>query len=150
MPVANSLPDLPCACASIRRAARLVTQLYSQEMGSAIDPPQFALLIALSTRPGISQAQLGQALGMDKTTLSRNLRVIERNKWIEPVSSNDGRARSSRLTRSGQSILAATKPAWARAQSKLQDALKPGEWEAALKTIARVAEAALAANSSAA
>jgi DNA-binding MarR family transcriptional regulator len=141
----SRLPDLQCACANIRRAARLVTQLYSQEMGSGIEPAQFALLSALSGHPGTSQTRLGQALGLDKTTMSRNLRVMRRNLWIEPSRSQDGRERGYRLTRNGQNILSATRPAWARAQSRLQAALKPAEWETALKVIGRVAEAALAA-----
>ena len=45
-----------------------------------LDAPQFTLLLALSTRPGISQAQLGQALGMDKTTLSVSDCLISRRR----------------------------------------------------------------------
>jgi DNA-binding MarR family transcriptional regulator len=142
---ANRLPDLNCACAGLRRAARLVTQLYSLEMGGNMEPTQFALLSALSGHPGASQAQMGSALGLDKTTMSRNLRVLQRNRWIESAESTDGRRRGFRLTRAGENILSATKPAWARAQTKLQSALKPGEWETLMKVTSRVAEAALTA-----
>jgi len=142
---ANPLPDLGCACANIRRAARLVTQLYSHEMGSNLEPAQFSLLSALEYRPGASQAPLGHALGLDKTTMSRNLRLLLRNLWIEPALTDDRRTRGFRLTPAGKRTLAAAKPGWMRAQTKLRVALKPGEWETMLNVIARVSGAALAA-----
>jgi DNA-binding MarR family transcriptional regulator len=139
------LPDLHCACAGLRRAARLVTQLYSHEMGGDIEPSQFALLSALGQRPGAGQAPLGRALGLDKTTMSRNLRVMEKNGWIEPALSGDKRERGYRLTASGEEILAQTKPGWLRAQAKLRAAFYPGEWETTLKAFDRTAEAAVLA-----
>ena len=141
----HSLPDLNCACAGIRRAARLVTQLYSREMGGHIEPGQFALLSALRQRPGLSQASLGQALGLDKTTMSRNLRLMGKNGWIEAAASADRRQRGYRLTTSGERILSETMPGWLRAQAKLRAALEPGEWEESLKAFDKTAEAALAA-----
>lgn len=140
-----SLPDLNCACAGLRRAARLVTQLYSREMGGSIEPAQFALLSAFSQLPGASQGPLARALGLDKTTLSRNLRLMEKNGWIRPALSDDRRERGYRLTASGGKILAEAKPGWLRAQARLCAAFDPGEWENILKAFDRTAEAALAA-----
>lgn len=141
----SSLPGLDCACASIRRAARLVTQLYSHEMGWNVEPAQFSLLAVLHRRPGASQAPLGRALGLDKTTLSRNLHLIEKKGWIEPTRAGDRRERGFRLTPSGKKMLAAAKPGWTRAQAKLRTGLKSGDWENILKVLDRVAEAALEA-----
>ena len=144
-PVPNPLLDLNCACASIRRTARLVTQLYSHEMGGNMEPAQFSLLSVLSCCPGATQASLGRALGMDKTTVSRNLRLVRKHDWIEPDLTDDGRERGYRLTAAGKMILAATKPGWKRAQSKLRAALRPGEWESMLSVLRHVDRAALAA-----
>ena len=139
-----TLPDLDCACATIRRTARLVTQLYSQEMGPNIEPPQFALLSAFQYRPGIGQTQLARALGLDKTTLSRNLRLMQRNGWITPAedSPNKGDRKGYGLTPEGERILAETRPGWMRAQEKLRSALVAGEWDTTLKTFGQVAQAA--------
>ncbi len=142
---ANSLPDLHCPCANLRRAARLVTQLYSREMGAAIEPPQFALLTALNTRPGASQSPLGRALGLDKTTMSRNLKLMEKNGWIIPSDSEDKRERGYHLTPAGQKILTATKPGWSRAQTKLRTAMSSADWETMSEIIGRVTEAAQSA-----
>jgi DNA-binding MarR family transcriptional regulator len=140
------LPDIECACASVRRAARLVTQLYSLEMGGNVEPAQFSLLSALSGHPGASQAKLGRALGLDKTTLSRNLRLLERNGWIElRLTDDDHRERGYRLTTAGKKVFAATRAGWARAQAKLRGALHEGEWEAMMQVFGRVAGAAIVA-----
>jgi DNA-binding MarR family transcriptional regulator len=136
------LPDLGCACAAVRRAARLVTQLYSREIGHGVEPTQFMLLSVLHGRPGCSQAPLSRALGLDKTTLSRNLLLMKRNGWLEPARSEDERERGYRLSPVGEKLLAATRPGWKRAQRKLQSAIRKGEWESMLNIFGHVAEAA--------
>ncbi len=138
------LPDLHCACANLRRAARLVTQLYSQEMGE-LEPAQFALLSAIGSLPGSGQAPLARALGLDKTTLSRNLGLMERKGWLASAQTGDARERGYRLTRTGKRLLAATKPGWARAQARLRAAMQPEEWATTMRTINRAAEAACSA-----
>jgi DNA-binding MarR family transcriptional regulator len=134
--------NLNCACASVRRTARLVTQLYSCEMGSGVEPAQYSLLTILNHLPGTKQASLGRALGMDKTTLSRNLRLMQKSAWIEPFLADDHRERGYRLTRAGKRALTAAKPGWERAQRQLRAALKPGEWDTMFKFFSQVAAAA--------
>jgi DNA-binding MarR family transcriptional regulator len=141
----HPLPDLGCACANLRRAARLVTQLYSHEIGPEVEPAQFSLLSTLHRNPGASQAPLGRALGLDKTTMSRNLRLMETNGWIELASTADRRERCYRLTPAGEKILCAAKPGWMRAQTKLRAALGTGEWKALSTVFGRVVAAALVA-----
>lgn len=141
----ETLPDLVCACANLRRAARLVTQLYSHEMGPAIDPSQFALLSAFQHKPGIPQTALGRVLGLDKTTLSRNLRLLVRNGWIEPVPAADRRARGFRLTAAGEAVLGETQPGWRRAQLKLQQTLGADDWRTLAELAKRVALSAKSA-----
>ncbi len=139
----NQLPDLDCACATVRRAARLVTQLYSEEMRGTVDPPQYSLLSAISAKPRLIQSHLGTAMGLDKTTVSRNLSVMEGKGWIETSSTQDGRERGYQLTPLGKKTLASAKPAWLRAQKKLRAALKTGEWEKLFETLNQITDAAL-------
>ncbi|MGJ5819117.1 MarR family winged helix-turn-helix transcriptional regulator [Paludibaculum fermentans] len=141
------LPDLHCMCANLRRAARLVTQLYSEEMSASLEPAQYSLLTALKVSKSTGQAGLGRMLGLDKTTLSRNLRVLLRRRWIELAGSEDRRERGYRLTAEGDSILAAATPGWQRAQERLRSSLAPGEWDVLMSMFGRVAEAAQAAGS---
>ena len=142
-----SLPDLECACANVRRAARLITQLFGNEMGNRLEPSQFSLLTVLSRRPGSNQASCGNILGLDKTSLSRNLRLMQKNGWIEPVVSDDRRERGYRLTVAGEKIFAETKPGWVRAQTRLRKAMTAAEWDNMQKTFGHAAAAAVRARS---
>ncbi len=143
-----SLPDLGCACANLRRAARLVTQLYSDSMGGTLEPAQYSLLSALHRAPGLSQTQLGRVLGLDKTTLSRNFKVLQKNGWVEVVpAARDKRARGYGLTKDGREIHEAALPGWATAQDRLRTALPDGEWERLFDVLNRVTSAAVALNS---
>ena len=141
-PVAGILPDLDCACATVRRAARLITVLYARHLGPHVEPSQYALLAVLSQRPGRSQSTLGRALGLDKTTLSRNLLLMQRNGWIEPAKAEDQRQRGYQLTVSGKLQFTAAKPGWKRAQDKLRAAMTDAEWENMFKVFSLVAGAA--------
>ncbi|MDZ4798501.1 MAG: MarR family winged helix-turn-helix transcriptional regulator [Bryobacteraceae bacterium] len=136
------MPDLECACASVRRVARLVTQLYSDEMGLCVEPAQFALLKMLQQRPGISQAAACGALGFDKTTLSRNLRVLAKNGWIESIPGEDRRTRGSRLTAAGEEVILKATPGWRRAQQKLRAELGDEGWVRMMDVFGKVARAA--------
>jgi DNA-binding MarR family transcriptional regulator len=138
----QGIPDIDCACAGVRRAARLVTMLYGEEMGARVEPSQFMLLSVMSERPGSPQASLGRAFGFDKTTLSRNLSLMKKNGWIELVEAEDRRDRGYRLTAIGEQLLADTKPGWKRAQEKLRAAMSREDWDNMIQVFGHVARAA--------
>ena len=72
LPTPDALVDLPCACATVRRAARAVTQLYDGHLrASDIEGTQFALLSVLKSQAPCSQAAISERFALDKTTLSR-------------------------------------------------------------------------------
>jgi len=125
------LPGLPCACAAARRAARLVTQLYGEHLRPyGLEATQLALLSALDSKPGRSQVKLARALGLDKTTLSRNLKLLETNGWVasEPV---DGRREAGLyLTTAGQRLVKKSHAGWSNAQQQLRSAMTRAEWDA--------------------
>jgi DNA-binding MarR family transcriptional regulator len=123
------LPDIECACATARRAARLVTQLYDEEFRGHLEAAQFALLTAIERQPAWNQSMLANALGLDKTTLSRNLSVLERRGWIERQAGTDQRERGFRLTPAGRGLLKTARPAWKRAQARLRSAMDGEQWE---------------------
>lgn len=132
---------LPCACATLRRAARAVTQLYDGELRSTgLNTAQFTLLQALASTGTVSQGRLGRLLALDSTTLSRTLRPLEAKRWIrcEP-SEEDRRERQIELTRAGRTELARVTAAWERAQQRLRSRLGDNRWEALLADLSLVA-----------
>jgi len=111
-------------------------------MGPELEPGQFAMLSALSELPAGSQSTVGSALGLDKTTTSRNLHVLLRKGWIELAPTDDRRERGYRLTASGAKILATAKPGWKRAQERMRAALGAGQWEAMFQLVGHIADSA--------
>ena len=127
-PTADDWLDLRCACASTRRAARALTQLYDgflREHG--IEAAQFALLSTIQGLGPTSQIAVGRALGLDKTTLSRNVRVLVRAGWVEATTATS-RERGIAVTAEGRRVLAAAGPSWQAAQSALRASIDAERW----------------------
>src|SRR5436309_5020680 len=83
-----------CVCFNLRRVARVVTQFYDAEMRRhGIRPTQGSILAVLSAKDSWNMAELSDALGMDRTTLVRNLRPLQRDGFVGV----DGGGRGSRV-----------------------------------------------------
>jgi len=133
---------LPCALAATRRTARLMTQFYDACLAEAgIEAAQFALLMALDRAKDKGQAALGQMLGMDKTTLSRNLKVLREKGWAESVAGEDARRRSISLTAEGRARLREAKPAWRRAGERFREGMNEREWSAMWSSLEAMTQA---------
>jgi len=146
LPARDALFDLPCACATVRRAARAVTQLYDRHLrASDIEGTQFALLSVLKSQGPCSQAAIGERFALDKTTLSRNLTLLKNKGWIESAAAEDGRERRYVLTAVGERRLGAARPAWRRAQEHLRSSMTEKEWDAMWKAFRALTTAAHAA-----
>lgn len=124
-----SLPPLPCACSTLRRAARAVTHLYDRELRpSGLRVTQFALLMALERADGMTQGTLGKLLALDSTTLTRTLRLVEEQGWIRSSTGDDQRKRHLHLTAAGRRKLAEARAGWERAQRRLLKVLGEENW----------------------
>jgi DNA-binding MarR family transcriptional regulator len=138
-----SVEGIVCACATIRRASRAVTQLYDKWLRDhGIEGPQFALLAMLERLGECNQTTMGQRLDLDKTTLSRNLRLLKQRGWIDVAAGTDARERRVALTTGGRRQLAAAKPAWRKAQAQLRSALNEHDWNTMLRVLDGVTDAA--------
>ena len=129
--------DFACACATARRVARTLTQVYDSALrGSGLEAPQFALLMTLEQKGPCTQAALGQHHALDKTTVSRNVRWLEKQGWVRSATGPDRRARELQLTPEGRRRLAAATPNWRRAQAQLRSEMTSGEWKAMFSAFA--------------
>ncbi len=131
---------LPCACANLRRAAHLATQIYDEALRpTGLRTTQFTLLQALNTAASISQKQLGELLGLDSTTLTRTLLRLRRKGWVRSQPGMDRRELRLFLTANGQREFQRVLPYWESAQKHLRHALGP-HWDDVIDAAVRIAE----------
>jgi len=114
-----------CTCLRLRKAARRVTQVYDGYVAPlGLTITQFGLLAHLRVLDGIGVGALAEKLVMDPTTLSRNLRPLQRRGFVVLAPDpDDRRSRSLHLTEQGREALRAARPAWARAQRHVEEIL---------------------------
>jgi DNA-binding MarR family transcriptional regulator len=120
---------LPCGCANLRRAGRVITRLYDAALRpSGLGVTQFTLLQALNTAPGMSQKQLASLLEIDSTTLTRTLEPLRRAGWLRSTAGDDRREVHLALTAAGKRAYRRALPYWERAQSEFVRALGTESW----------------------
>jgi len=126
---ADFTPQLPCMCASLRRAVRAITQIYEEELRPAkLRATQFTLLQALSLAGEVTQGKLGHILAMDSTTLTRTLAIMQRRGWIAKRHGADRREWRIGLSKAGEAQFKRALPHWERAQARLRQQLGQGQW----------------------
>jgi len=130
-----------CACFNMRRAARLVTQRFDRAFrDSNLTANQFSVLMASYSQEDILLTRLAKILGMERTTLSRNLSILERRKMVSIAMGADRRERRIAITKKGITLLERTLPLWQRAQNEVVDLVGPEEWEGLLSGLHKVAK----------
>jgi DNA-binding MarR family transcriptional regulator len=118
-----------CACFNLRKAARAVTQLYEAALApSGIRATQFSVLVALALVEGAPLSRVAEGLVMDRTTLTRNLRPLERQGWVRIEAGEDRRERNLSLTRSGRVALERALPLWQQAQAGVLEHVGGARW----------------------
>jgi DNA-binding MarR family transcriptional regulator len=134
--------QLPCACANLRRADRVVTQFYDAALRpSGLRITQFTLLQALTLAPRISQKQLAELLEIDSTTLTRTLAPLRRKGWLRSEAGTDRRELRLSLTAAGKREYKRVLPYWRRAQKGLKKALGEENWNRLVETAVFIAGA---------
>lgn len=133
---------MKCLCASTRHASRLLTRYYEEQLRPAnLTPAQFELLGTLSARPSLSQSDLAEALSLDQTTLSRNLRIlIGRNLAKRSASVKDRRQTCYVLTAEGRKTWRDAGPYWQHAQDHMQQKLG-NDWQTIWSVLERLTSA---------
>ena len=106
----------------MRRTARRVTQIYDRHLEPfGLTAAQFGLIAQLRDHTGISIGALAERLVMDATTLSRNLKPLERRGLVAfAPDARDRRARKLKLTEDGHAALKAAAGGWAAAQRQVE------------------------------
>ena len=133
----------PCNCFAIRSAARQATQFYDRHLApSGLRTTQFSILSTLARLGPLSINALASRMEMDRTTMGRAVRPLEREGLVVIGPGPDGRTRALGITELGRERIIAAAPLWREAQSKFETSYGPEEAEALRAALKRVREIA--------
>jgi len=129
-----------CACFNVRRTSRVITQFFDTEVRRyGVRPTQTPILGALQAKDGWGMAELSEWLGMERTTLLRNLRPLQRDGLVRANGGGRGGHVELAITRKGRRALAKALPAWRSAQDKVVAILGRERWSSIIRDLADVA-----------
>ena len=118
-----------CTCSELRRAARAVTLLYDNAFrSSGLLSTQLGVLHVIYKSDSIRISHLAKELGMDRTTLTRNLSVLERQGFIKISSGKDNRTRIVTITNKGRTTITKAIPLWNDVQNKVKEQMGETLW----------------------
>jgi DNA-binding MarR family transcriptional regulator len=126
----ESIAPTYCTCLALRRATRRVTQIYDAHMKPlGLRITQFAVLgqlagaVAPEATPAISITALARRLGLDRSTLGRNVRPLIKAGLVVMEGGADRRAHTLALTDAGRAVLEKAIPLWRDAQRSVSEKL---------------------------
>jgi DNA-binding MarR family transcriptional regulator len=116
-----------CNCLALRQAARHLTQFYDKQLtGTGVRATQYSILSRLDRRGPMTINALAAELVMDRTTLGRNIRPLQRDGLIAiGAGKADRRAKELRLTPDGTARLQAARKGWNEAQRRFERSFGP-------------------------
>ena len=118
-----------CAALRTRMVARSVTRAYDKALRPVdLKITQFTLLVAIDRQTPGSISRLAEVLAMERTTLTRNLQLLEKRGLIVVGPEGYRRARSMALTPAGEALLRRSLPLWQQAQDALVGRIGPDRW----------------------
>lgn len=132
-----------CVCHKVRSAARAVTRAYDDALRPVgLRATQFAVLVQIAADDTLSITAAADFLGMDRTTLTRNLRPLEQQGLIALGPEGWRRSRTLAITAKGRARLREATPLWRRAQDALKRKLGDTAWRDIRASLDRLIHAA--------
>ena len=123
-----------CTCFNLRKATRRVTSFYDAALKpSGLKVTQVTLLTAIRVSEPVTIKRLAKAILMDRTTLSRNVSLLNKKGLIDIDPGEDLRTRKLSLTEQGHAALAAAFPLWQKAQLEIVRQMGEDRWINLLK-----------------
>ena len=127
-----------CTCGELRKAARAVTLLYDKAFRpSGLLSTQLGLLYVIHSSDSIRISQIAEELGMDRTTLTRNLSVLERQGFIMISSGKDHRTRIATITSKGRKSIANAIPLWNEIQREVKQQMGEKAWHELIQSLSQ-------------
>lgn len=111
---------LACSCFAARRTARTITQHYEKHLRTTgLTVTQFTLLAMLSLAGPQPVSRFADLLGLERTTLTRNLRQLRARGWVTESATGDRRVRLLKITKRGATAARGALPHWREAQKSI-------------------------------
>ncbi|TGM73571.1 MarR family transcriptional regulator [Leptospira levettii] len=133
---------LSCLNLNLRRTGRLVTNYYDEMLReSGLRITQFTVLLSIAYANNLSITELAKMTDIDRTTLQRSLKILEREKLIKIEKAKTGNVRSLSLTSKGDLKLTASIQLWKNAQDSMKKSLGIVNFDSALKMLVKVRKA---------
>lgn len=130
---------MECTCFNLRKAARAVTQLYDKALRpTGLRTTQFTLLVGISMLGTVTVTRLAEIGVMDRTTLTRNLKPLERKGLIQITHGKDQRTRVATITEEGQKALVQALPLWNEVQADVVKRLSQERWNSLRADLGKV------------
>jgi len=128
-----------CTCYNLRRAARAITRLYDDFLRpSGLRTTQVSLLMSAKLRGPVTLTKLATLTVTERTTLTRNLTILERKGLIRIDPGSDRRERQVTLTGQGEEALLVVIPLWEKAQAHIEKGLGEDRLGSLLKELSEV------------
>jgi DNA-binding MarR family transcriptional regulator len=132
-----------CVCFAFRRAARALTQFYDRALRPhGLRATQLPILWAANAKGSVPLAALAQELGLDRTTLLRNVRPLVRRRLVRVAPSSNSRRTEIWGTATGRALLKRLYPHWRRAQEQALQTLQGMDWSRGPDALTRMARKA--------
>lgn len=111
-----------CVGLNLRRTDRLVSQVFDAALRPVgLKGTQFGLLVAIRAMQPVPLSRLAERIGLDRTTLTRNLALLERAGLVSTSRGSDQRERILDLTAHGTSVLGGAYPIWKATQARIEE-----------------------------
>src|SRR3954469_1492483 len=137
-----SLEPADCNCQALRQAARRVTQAYDTHLAAVgLKTTQYSILAKLNRLGPLTINELAKLMVMDRTTLGRAVRPLQRDKLLAIGAGEDGRTRVLRLTATGEGHLKVAAAKWREAQKEFETAFGANQAADLRKVLRRVVSA---------
>jgi DNA-binding MarR family transcriptional regulator len=129
-----------CACFNLRRASRLITRRFDEAFRDfGLKATQLSLLIAIYHVPYQPLSKLASILGMDRTSLTRNLNILYDKGLVLVEGSDDKRERRIGISPEGERLLEEVFPVWRKVQAEVEETLGGEHWGNLLSGLHEVA-----------
>jgi len=128
-----------CLAFNLRKADRLLTQLYDRALkGTGLRHTQFAVLVAVRGLEPAPLSQVAVQLGLERTTLSRNLELLEKEGLVESAPGEDLRERHLTVAARGHEALLVAFPRWKAIQKQMQARLGSAAMAALVRDLEQI------------